>query len=83
MHYQYIFSFTHVNQSDVQKIMESLNTRKAHGFDGMPAKLLKLSAPILAGELSRLINESIDTDTCSFPDIFKLAVVSSQFKKFW
>ena len=39
--------------------MESLNTRKAHGFDGMPAKLLKLSAIILAGELSRLINDSI------------------------
>ena len=45
----------------------------------MPAKLLKLSAPILAGELSRLINDSIDT--CSFPDMFKLAVVSSHFKK--
>ena len=59
--------------------MESLNTRKAHGFDGMPAKLLKLSAPNLAGELSRLINDSIDA--CSFPDMFKLAVVSSQFKK--
>ena len=71
------FSFTHVNQSDVQKIMESLNTRKAHGFDGMPAKLPKLSAPILAGELSRLINDSIGA--CSFPDMFKLAVVSSQF----
>ena len=59
--------------------MESLNTRKAHGFDGMPAKLLKLSTPILAGELSRHINDSIDA--CSFPDMFKLAVVSSQFKK--
>ena len=35
--------------------------------------------PILAGELSRLINDSIDA--CSFPDMFKLAVVSSQFKK--
>ena len=79
LHTENDFSFTHVNQSDVQKIMESLNTRKAHGFDGMPAKLLKLSAPILAGELSRLINDSIDA--CSFPDMFKLAVVSSQFKK--
>ena len=79
LHTENDFSFTHVNQSDVQKITESLNTRKAHGFDGMPAKLLKLSAPILAGELSRLINDSIDA--CSFPDMFKLAVVSSQFKK--
>ena len=35
-----VFSCTHVNQSDVRKIIESLNTRKAHGFDGMPAKLL-------------------------------------------
>ena len=45
----------------------------------MQAKLLKLSAPILAGELSRLINDSIDA--CSFPDMFMLTVVSSQFKK--
>ena len=45
----------------------------------MPSKLLKLSAPILAGELLRLINDSIDA--CSIPDMFKLAVVSSQFKK--
>ena len=74
------FSFTHVNQSDVQKIIEFLNTRKAHGFEGMPAKLLKLSAPILAGDYnSCLINDSIDA--CSFPDMFKLTVVSSQFKK--
>ena len=79
LHTENGFSFTHVNQSDVQKIMESLNTRKAHGFDGMPGKLLKLPAPILADELSRLINYSIDA--YSFPDMFKLAVVSSQFKK--
>ena len=54
------FSFTHVYQSDVQKIMECLNTRKTHGFDGMPAKILQLSTPVLAGELWRLINDSID-----------------------
>ena len=48
LHTENDFSFTHVNQSDVQKIMETLNTRKAHGFDRMPAKLLKHSAPILA-----------------------------------
>ena len=59
LHTEDDFSFTHVNQSDVQKIMESLNTRKAHGFDGMPAKLLKLSAPILAGELSRLYTKAL------------------------
>ena len=73
------FSFTHVNQSDVQKIMESLNTRKAHGVDGMPGKLLKLSAPLLAGELSRLMMTPLIR--VRFHDIFKLAVVSSQFKK--
>ena len=49
--------------------MESLNTRKAHGVDGLPAKLLKLSTPILADELSLLINDPIDT--CSFPNMFK------------
>ena len=47
----------------------------------MSAKLLKLSVPILAGEISHLINDSIDM--CSFPDMFKLAVVSSQFKKIY
>ena len=60
--------------------MEFLNSRNAHGVDGMPDKLLKLSAPLLAGELSRLINDSIDT--CSFSwYINKLVVVSPQFKK--
>ena len=79
LHTENEFSFAHVNRSDVQKIMESLNSRKTHGFDGMPAELLKLFAPVLAGEHSRLINDPIDT--CLFSAMFKLAVVSSQFKK--
>ena len=39
LHAENDFSFKHVNQSDVQMIMESLSTRKAHSFHGIPAKL--------------------------------------------
>ena len=56
--------------------MESPNTRKDHGFDEIPAKLLKHSAPI---HYSHLIYDSIDM--CSFPDMLKLGMASTQFKK--
>ena len=37
-----------VNQAQVRKALESLNTRKASGYDNMPARVLKYGAEKLA-----------------------------------
>lgn len=48
-----------VNQAQVRKALESLNTRKASGYDNMPARVLKYGAEKLAIPLANLYNSCI------------------------
>ena len=47
------------NQAQVRKALESLNTRKASGYDNMPARVLKYGAEKLAIPLANLYNSCI------------------------
>ena len=48
-----------VNQAQVRKALELLNTRKASGYDNMPARVLKYGAEKLAIPLANLYNSYI------------------------
>ena len=48
-----------VNQAQVRKALESLNTRNASGYDNMPARVLKYGAEKLAIPLANLYNSCI------------------------
>ena len=65
--------------SDVFCALCKLNVKKATGSDGIPPRLLKLAAPIIAAPLAHLFCLSISTET--FPAQWKIADVVPVPKK--
>ena len=59
--------------------MNQLNPRKAVGVDGISSKLLKLSAPVIAEEIAKLINYCIRNQTC--PNEWKSSNITPVHKK--
>ena len=57
------FEFSNVSEEDVKKILLSLDTSKAAGMDGIPAKFLRDGAQVLALPLLNIINLSIRLST--------------------
>ena len=53
------FVFKPVAHDKLRLYLKKLNTRKACGFDLIPAKMLKISADILCYSLTPIINLSI------------------------
>ena len=75
------FVFRDINGSEIGKMIKAMDHKKAHGFDNIPSKLLRLGASGIAHHVSSLINHWLQL--CIFPDMFKLAEVSSLYKKKW
>ena len=73
------FEFKNVDIHEIYQILRNMNDKKATGYDGIPCKLLKISAYPLAGMLCKLIN--ISTSECRFPDKLKFAEISALLKK--
>ena len=59
-------------------MIESLDTKKAAGSDGIPCFLIKKTKCIIAPVLCTLFNVCINDSV--FPDIFKVAEVKPLFK---
>ena len=57
------FKLLPVEQSAVLKEIKSLNEHKAEGVDGIPARLVKLSATHIAPVLTHIVNLCIKTNT--------------------
>ena len=73
------FTFEPVSSSYVKEILDNLNPRKAVGADGISLRLLRLSAPVMAEEITRLIHFLIDNR--SWPDEWKCGNLTPVFKK--
>lgn len=61
MHYKVereTFNFGLVNSSQVDLLLFSINSRKSCGHDMLHPTLLKLSAPVIALPVSKIINSS-------------------------
>ena len=63
----------------MKEILDNLNPRKAVGADGISPRLLRLSAPVMAEEITRLINFLIANR--SWPDEWKCGNLTPVFKK--
>ena len=74
-----VFKFRKVTEAEVKKVMESLDCKKAIGFDSIPAKILKESIHILVTPLTSIINQCIEEQT--FPSSAKIATIFPSFKK--
>ena len=67
------------SESEVKKILLSLNTNKANGYDNISNTLLKRTASSIAKPLSDLFNSSFSKGC--FPNIWKRANVPPVFKQ--
>ena len=67
------YSIPEIPQSFVEKQLQSLDSHKSMGLDGVPTRLLKMAAPIIAPSMTYIMNLSISTGI--FPDIWKTAKV--------
>ena len=68
-----------VNQTKILQLIRKLNTNKAHGWDELSIKIIKLCDTALVLPLSLIFEKSIST--CVFPDMWKKANVLPIHKK--
>ena len=70
--------FSPVTPSDVQRLLQQVDARKATGIDGIPGSLLRQCSDLLAYSLAVLFCTSLRTGTV--PLAFKLATVVPLYK---
>ena len=73
------FDFYEIETHDILPVIDSLDVKKATGFDNIPARAIKENKIIIAPILMFLINLIIQTSV--FPDCLKIARVTPIFKK--
>jgi len=73
------FTFEPVSSSYVKVILDNLNPQKKVGADGISPRLMRLSAPVMAEEVTHLIN--FLTANRSWPDEWKCGNLTPVFKK--
>ena len=73
------FDLPPASKEDINKIVKSLNINKATGPDGIPLKLIKLSANFVDKYLTSIINHNISRSY--FSDGAKNALVKPIYKK--
>ena len=73
------FTFELVSSTYVKEIPENLNPRKAVGAYGISPRLLRLPAPVMAKEITRLIN--FLSANRSWPNEWKCGNLTLVFKK--
>ena len=67
-----------ISEQEVLRTLNSLDSNKSTGPDGIPVKLLKLTALLISKPLAQLFNKSLDNG--KFPSNFKEADVKPIFK---
>ena len=72
------FNLPHATTQDINKVINSLNSDKATGPDGIPVKFIKPSANVKDSHLTNIINNGIDLDCYS--ENAKIANVRPIFK---
>jgi len=73
------FKFTTICEDQVFKILQSLDSKKATGLDGVSSRLLKAGATPLASPLTKLFNLSLSSG--QVPQQWKTARVTPLFKE--
>ena len=74
-----IFTFRHVTEDTVLKIIDSLEPKSSCGIDSISNKLLKMIKNEILSPFTLIVNQSIKNGI--FPDKLKIAKVAPLFKK--
>ena len=77
--FEHPLTFEPVSSAYVKEILENLNPRKAVGAYGISPRLLRLSAPVMAEEITHLIN--VLKLFSSWPNEWKCSNLTPVFKK--
>jgi hypothetical protein len=73
------FTLKNISKENTWKIIKSISPKKSSGFDGIPSKLINISAAALATPLNLIINRGFESG--KFPKTLKLAKISPIDKK--
>ena len=73
------FQFELIDETETNKLIQSLKAKDSAGHDGITTKILKVIGPILSKSLTLIINQSLITGV--FPDNLKVAKVVPLYKK--
>jgi hypothetical protein len=76
--------FTRINWKyattyEINKILKSLKTKNLYGYDEIPIKIVKLSAPFIISPLAYICNRSLSSGL--FPERLKYAIIKPGNKK--
>jgi hypothetical protein len=72
-------NFHNTSTGEILKIIKNFPWKSSHGFDEIPSKLLKLSAPFIISPLCYIINKSLSSGI--FPDRMKYSIIVPLHKK--
>ena len=70
--------FRYTSTKEIEKIIKSLKTKNAQGYDEISVKILKWSAPFISSPLTYICNKSLETGF--FPSRLKYSTVKPIFK---
>ena len=73
------FTFQTVSHSKILNLFDELVVSKATGVDKIPAKVLKLAAPVITNSITKIFNCCIETG--EFPLDWRIAKVTSLHQK--
>ena len=73
-----VFSFNRIEIHNVTRLLETINSNKATGPDGIPGRILMLSADVVSPSLTKIFNQSLIQGI--YPDDWKIAKVVPVFK---
>ena len=73
-----VFSFNRIETHNVARLLETINSNKATGLDGIPGRILRLSADVVSPSLTKIFNQSLIQGI--YPDDWKIAKVIPVFK---
>jgi len=64
---------------EINKIIKSLRTKNSYGYDEIPIKILRLSAPSVISPLTYICNKSLSSGV--FPERLKYAIIKPVYRK--
>ena len=74
-----IFSFNNVTENEVKKVIKSLSSKKASGYDEIPIKLIKMVSEVISKPITLIANLCITLQ--QFPSGMKKANITPLYKK--
>jgi hypothetical protein len=72
-------NWNHATTYEINEILKSLKTENLYGYDEMPIKMLKRSAPFIISPSTYICNKSLSSGV--FPERLKYAIIKPVYKK--